>query len=323
MKIKIKQITKLCIDKLVELGLSQEDADIIVREFLYGELSGKKSHGFATFPSIKSKINPKSKKWIIVKEDDSHALIDAKENLGQLVGNYAVQLAIDKAKTTGISMVGMYNMHSYLMPGYYAKKAAESNMIGIVVDNAPSKVAPFGGIDPKIGTNPIAIAIPTNNYPIVLDMATATRAAGEVRLAEKLNQQLPPNMAIDKQGNQTTNPNKVHALTPLGGYKGFGLGLAIEILAGSMVHAKMGSQIKSGLDRGFLFIVINPGVFQDESTLKTDIGKLVKEIKSCKPVDSETEVRIPGEHAYNNYQNAMNASELEIDDSIIQAIKSM
>lgn len=324
MKIKIEEIKQLCINVLLKLGLSKEGSEIVVNEYLYGELTGKKSHGFASFKKFAvGKIKSRKGDWKIIKEDENYALIDANGNVGQLVGKFAMGLAIKKAKKRGIALVGINNMESYLMPGYYARMASDKNMIGIVIDNSKSRTAPFGGVEPKLGANPIGLAIPTKDIPFVLDMATSTRAMGEVRLAKKLGELLPEGMALDKEGNPTRNPDKVNALMPFGGYKGYGLCLAIEILAGSFVRAKMGSKIRSGLDRGYLFLVINPEIFVDIETFKEEISELIKEIKSSKKSKGVEEILVPGEKAEKIKQESLKRSWLEVEDKVINDIKSI
>ncbi len=324
MRIHIDEIKQLCTDILLKSGLNQEDSKIVVDEYLYGELTGKKSHGFVSFPKFAvEKIKNRKGDWKVEKEDDSYALINANGNFGQLVGKFSMNLAIKKAREKGIALVGMNNMQSYLMPGYYAKMASDKNMIGIVIDNSKSRVAPFGGIEPKLGANPIGLAIPTNNTAFVLDMATSTRAMGEVRLAKRLGKLLPDNMALDKEGNLTEDPNKVNALTPFGGYKGYGLCLAIEIIAGSFVRAKMGSKLKGSLDRGFLFLVINPEIFVDIKTFKDEVSELIKEIKSSKKASDFDEILIPGERALNLMKENLMKGYLEIDDKIVEDIKNL
>ncbi|MBU1975196.1 MAG: Ldh family oxidoreductase [Nanoarchaeota archaeon] len=323
MKIKITEIKQLCVDKLQKLGLSQQDSEVVMDAYLYGELTGKKSHGLSAFSGIEKKIGAVKGTPNIIKEDDTYALIDGNNGLGILVGKFAIEMAIQKSKAKGIALVGINNMQSYLMPGYYAKMASEKDMIGITIDNSRSRVVPYGGIEPKLGTNPIGIAIPTQDTPFVLDMATATRAMGEVRLAKKLGEVLPKGMALDTQGNPTTDPDKVNALTPFGGYKGYGLCLAIEILAGSLVRAKMGSQMVSGEDRGYLFIVINPEIFVDIGTFKQEISELLKEVKVAKKAKGVEEIFIPGEHALRNFAEAREKGEIEIFEKIVDDIKKI
>ena len=211
MKIKIEELEELCFKILLSKNLTKEEAEIIFNEYLDGELK-EGSHGFLTFPKIVEKLNQVQGELQIIKEGDNYALIDAQGNIGQLVGKFAMDLAIKKAKVKGIALVGMNNMPSYLMPGYYAKMAAQKNMIGLVIDNARSRVAPYGGIDPKLGTNPLGFSVPTKDVPFVLDMATSVRAMGEVRLAKKLARELPGGVALDKEGNSTNNPADVYVL---------------------------------------------------------------------------------------------------------------
>ncbi|MBT7902298.1 Ldh family oxidoreductase [Candidatus Woesearchaeota archaeon] len=323
MKIQIEEIKSLCIQVLNKLGYNQEDAETIIAEYMYGELSGKKSHGLSAFPGIVKKTNKNILKWEIEKEDASYALINGNGNIGQLVGKFAMELAIKKASKTGIAIIGIHHMQSYLMPGYYSKLASDNNMIGIVVDNAKSRVAPHGGIEPKLGTNPLGLGIPTGNINYNLDMATSVRAMGEVRLAKKLGKEVPKGMAMDKNGNPTRNPDEVNSLNSFGTYKGYALNLAIEMLAGSLVRAKMGSKIQNSLDRGFLFIVINPQIFVGLNTFKKETGELLNEIKHSKTQKNVEEIFIPNEHAESNITAHTQSGEIEIEKKIFEDIKKL
>ena len=160
MKIKIEELKskmeKICKDH----GLNNKDTDLVVSEYLDAELRGRISHGIFAFQRITDKINLRQGDPQIVEQGESFALIDGKGNLGQILGAKAIDIAVEKAKKTGISMVGMFNMNSYQMPGTFARKAVEKKMIAIIIDNATSRVAPYGGNQPRLGTNPIAIGIP-------------------------------------------------------------------------------------------------------------------------------------------------------------------
>jgi len=323
MKIEISEIKKICQDVLEGLGFDDEQSEIIFQEYLYGEMSEIKSHCFLSFLNITKKVKSKQGDWGIIKEDDSYALINGNGNLGQLVGRFAMDLAIKKAKENGIALVGMNNMESYLMPGYYAKMIADQDMIGIVIDNSKSRVAPYGGFEPKLGANPIGLALPTKDIPFVLDMATAKRAMGEVRLARKLEKLLPENFAYDKKGSFTRDPDKVNSLVSFGEYKGYGLCLAIEILAGTFVRAKMGSKIEKGLDRGYLFLVINPEIFVSISDFKEEVSQLFKEIKSSKRLAGVEEILMPGEGSSQIRKQNQGNGYLDIDEKIFNEIKGL
>lgn len=323
MKVKVDEIKKLCVDVLLRQGVNREDAEVIVAEYLYGELSGKKSHGLMAFPDVLDKLRNIGNGWKVVKEDKSFALIDGKKNIGQVVGKFAVELAIKKALGNGLSLVGINNMFSYLMPGYYAKMIAVQDMIGIVLNNGRSRVAPFGGIESKLGTNPLAIAFPTQKMPFVLDMATSKKAMGEVRLARYFQEELKEDFALDKNGKATKDPEKVKSLLPFGGYKGYGLAIAIEVLAGTLVRAKMGKSIVEKTDRGYVFMVINPEIFVNIETFKSEVSELLKDIKRSRKEKGVKEILIPGERAQRRFQKAMRTGVFEVESKVVEDIRKL
>jgi LDH2 family malate/lactate/ureidoglycolate dehydrogenase len=275
------------------------------------------------FPSVIEKLDATGNKLKVEKEKENYLLIDGNGGLGQLVAKEVIELTIKKAKNSGTCLAGIFNMHSYLMPGYYAKMFAEADMIGIVMNNSKSRVAPFGGIEPKLGTNPLAIAFPTNDIPFVLDMATSKRAMGEVRLAKFFGKSLEKGLCIDENGNETRDPNKVNALEPLGGYKGYGLALAIEVLAGALVRGKMGKVIMKGTDKGYLFLVIDPEIFVDIKTFKREVSDLIRDIKNSKKKEGIKEILFPGERAQRNYQMALEEGVIEVSERVVNDIEKL
>lgn len=179
-------------------------------------------------------------------------------------------------------------------------------------------LAPTGAREAILSTNPIGIGIPHKPYPIVIDMATSTRAFYYVRLAKALGKKISKEWGIDKFGRPTTDPEKLVAVLPFGGYKGYILALALEILTGPLVRTKVGKSTK--LVRGFLFIVINPLVFTSGSEFNKDVNKLIKDVKNARKIKGVKEIMIPGEHAYYNEQKNLKRGYLDIDKSIIETI---
>ena len=210
MKVKIKEIKKLCLDILIKKGLSKKEAQDIFQEYLNSELMGITCHGFQAFSKFGAKLVESKGKAKIEKEGNSFLYIDGKKNLGQIVCNQYVPKLIKKARKNDIAMMGIHNMHSYLRPGTYARMAAENDLVGFVYNYGGWKrIAPYGSIDPFFGTNPIAIGVPGKDFPIVVDMATSKKAMMKVRMAAKLNKKLPEGMAIDRDGNQPLTPRKL------------------------------------------------------------------------------------------------------------------
>ena len=147
-----------------------------------------------------------------------------------------------KAKSNKIGIVGVDNKFPFILAGYNPRRAAHQGLIGISWSVAFSKVAPWGSADPLMGTNPLSVAIPSMDGPIVLDMAITEIAAAEIRRCNKLGISIPEGVAISKEGYPTTYPKEAleWAMLPFGGYKGSGLGMVIELLGGPFVGAKAG-----------------------------------------------------------------------------------
>lgn len=273
MKVKIEEIRKICENILVEHGVPKNDAKIILDEYMESELQEKLSHGLIAFLSLIEKLTIPKEKWIVEKETDTVVYINGKNNFGQIVGREAVEIICRKAEKEGIGFVAISNILPFLRPGTFAKMIADKDMIGIVVNNGGREMmVPERGIDPVLATNPIGVGIPTEKEPIVFDMATSKRAFGEVKVAKILGHFLPEETFLDKDGNYTVNPDEAYCVAPMGGYKGYALGLLIEVLTGSLVNMPMGIRKKTGdyrrAERGATFIVINPSFFTNLEDFK-------------------------------------------------------
>lgn len=325
-KVTIKEIKELCMQVFRKYNLSEKQGETVFDEYLDAELRGRQCHGFSAFKkfgvkALKAKIgDPK-----IVKDAPSYTLINGMGNLGQLVCKDAMELTIRKAKKNGIVITGIRNMHAYLMPGTYARMAAEKDMIAFIFNygGAP-RIAPFGSIDPIFGTNPIAIGIPNKDFPIVVDMASSVRAMGLIRLAEKLGEKLESKWALDKDGNPTDDPKKAMqgAVLPFGSYKGSALALVVEIMSRPLLDVA-GNDSVNKPGRGFVFLVIDPSIFTDIKKFKREVAELVKKVKSGRKADGVDEIFVPGEHDERMKQENLKKGYLEMDKVIIDEIKGM
>jgi len=324
MKIKIQEIKDLCLEILTKKGLSTEDAETIVNEYLDGELRGRECHGFAFFKNFGAKLVDPNAKEEVLKDEDNLLFIDGGGKLGQLICNKYVPQLITKAKSKHMAMLGIKNMHSYLMPGTYARMIAENDLVGFIFNyGGKARIVPTGSIDPMLATNPIAIGMPSNDLPIVIDLATSKTAMGKVRLAKKLGIDLEPDCCIDKDGKSTLNPEEAMegALFPFGGYKGYSLALMVEILSKTMFG--LGGSKENVGKRGFFFMVFNPAAFQDINKFKEDVSKLIKEIKSSRKAEGVKEIFVPGERSERLKQENLKKDFLEIDKKIIEEIKGL
>lgn len=316
MEIKIDQLKKVFIEALALRGLSRSEAEIVAEPFVEAELAGKKTHGISKFLLIDEAIRLRQGKPEIVKDVFNYALIDAHKELGYLSAQFATDVLIRKAHEFGNAMVATVNSYHYSMAGIYARKVAKAGFISVMTNNGgPSAVTPFGGVDPILGTNPIAIGIPFKGDAIVLDMATSKQTWGEINLAKIEGRELEPDTFFDKEGKITIDPQKAVAIRPFGEAKGGGLNVMLEILTGAFVGAKMGLASRDGYDLGFLFMAYSPDMFTSRDAFESEVEQLVKEIKFSRPESEHTHLYLPGEISSNRVFAARRSGVVEIGDS--------
>jgi LDH2 family malate/lactate/ureidoglycolate dehydrogenase len=218
----------------------------------------------------------------------------------------SMEIAIQKARATGIGYVGCKHSSHFGAAGYYACMAAQQEMIGISMCNVDPDVTVPGARGKVMGTNPIAYAVPTgNDHPIFLDIATSAVAASKIMAAKNLGNPIPDSWLVDEDGVPTTDPSifpDKGALLPMAGYKGYGLALMVEILSGALTGAAMNTQIKSWVrqsegptNEGHAFIAIDIGQMMPLGTFKERVDWLAREIKCAPKAKGETRIYLPGE----------------------------
>lgn len=323
MKITLAEIQELCNKVLVSKGLSPEEAEIVTDDYLDAELRGKRSHGLGAFSIAVGGLEDR-KKYAVSIDNGSYAYIEGNGDVGHLVGRDAMSMAIEKARAYGVGFVGVGNILRFSIPRPFVEQAAAADMIGIVSEYGGKEfMVPHGGAEPIISTNPLGIGIPSNGTPIIIDMATSERAIGFVSLASKLGQDIPDSWGVDEQGLPTSNPDEVVAVVPFGGYKGYAIALALEVLTGPLVGVKVGT--KGNLrERGAVFLAINPELFGVPlDQFKGDVAELVREIKTSKKAPGTKEIFIPGEHSEARKQAIIDQGYLDIEDVIIRDIEKL
>lgn len=285
---------KKLVDKiLINLGVNEEDAKLVTDVVLDADLKGFTSHGIGRFPQYIKTIDANNIKINgeieIVNETPSIAVIDGHDLFGQIVATKAMKLAIEKAKKTGIGAVGTHNSNHFGVTGFYSDLAAKNNCIGITIANTEPAIAPLNGKKPIIGTNPIAISIPNDNTYISTDMATSASARGKLLEAQRKGQSIPPNTALDKEGNPTTDPSEAleGSILAFGAHKGYALAFMIEILSGPLVGADVGTNVtgtanwKENCTKGDLFVAIDPDKFVGMDSFKSGTDDFIKQIRDA------------------------------------------
>ena len=332
MKLTRQQAIEFIIKKLISLDIPEEDAEKTAEVLIEAELKEDSSHGISCLLNILKSIKrgdiiPNKKPEILI-EKNAIIVIDGENILGPVSGIRAVNFAIQKAKEYGVSVISIRKSHHLFTLGYYTKIAALNGLIGILTTSTSPAIFAPGGLEKILGTNPLSIGIPSEKYPIIIDMSSTNTARGKIKEAIKKGDKIPLTWALDEKGNPTNNPTEAlkGSLLPIGEHKGFGLALAIDILSGILSGSASGKEVfgtSMHIDnqngkinyKGDLFIAIDISKFTDIDLFKSRVSNLIDEIKKSKRIEGIKEIYIPGEKVYRNRDKI-----IEINDKLYDEI---
>lgn len=294
----------------VACGFPEEDADTAAGLMVKADLMGQDGHGVFRLPMYIKRLragglNP-TPEFRCLEDRTATALIDGDNGLGHLVMHHATQLAIEKAKTTGVAWVGARHSNHAGPASLYAMMPLEHDMIGLYVAvGSANHLPPWGGTEMLLSTNPIAVAVPSaKNPPIVLDMATTVAAYGKVKTAAQRGETMPEGWMIDRQGKPLTDPKRASEgfLLPIGGPKGYGLSLIFGILAGVLNGAAFGRDVvdfnadaETTTNTGHFILALDIKAFADPDVFRADIDRVWAEVKSSPRLPGFDDIRLPGE----------------------------
>lgn len=328
MKITPEQELSLIIDILTHLDVPSEEASIIAEVTLDADLKGFTSHGIGRFPQyIKGlevgTIKPQTE-VTVEKESAATARVNGNHGFGHVVTYRSMEMAIQKAKETGIGMVGIHNSNHFGVAGYYSDMAIMEDLIGIVIANTEPAVAPIGGKEPILGTNPLAIGIPSDSHYVSVDMATSASARGKLLESKRKGESIPPNVALDADGNPTTDPVEAlkGSILPFGAHKGYALSFMIEIMAGPLVNASYGKAVTGTANpevtctKGDLITAIDPSKFVEMDDFKRDVDEFIAEIKAT------PNVMIPGDFEVRNVKTHQEEG-IPLDDTLVEQLREI
>ena len=300
-------LKEFCQEVLVKVGLTQIDAHIVADSLVKANLCGVDSHGVMRLPIYVKRMRrgliATEPKMELRRTATSTAILDGGNGPGQVVAMRAMEEAIKIAKETGVGLVAIKNSNHFGTAAYFAMRALQDEMIGLALSHAEADVIPFGGRKPCLGTNPLAIAVPAGKEsPIVLDMATSIVAMAKVFLAAKEEREIPEGWAVDIEGAPTTDPKSVRAVRPMGGPKGYGLAVVIDIFSALLSGSAFGVHINRMYDNfsepqaiGHLVGAINIMSYLSIEEFKEHIDQMIREIKSIPPAEGFNEILLPGE----------------------------
>ncbi|MDI6729427.1 MAG: Ldh family oxidoreductase [Thermodesulfovibrionales bacterium] len=323
-----------CISVLARAGVQAKHADIITDSLICADLRGIKSHGIVRLPTYmerleKGLISPDAE-MKFESNNGAAALLDAQNGFGQIAGHRAMKAAIDISRIYGIGIVGVKNSNHFGIASYYSMMALKEDMIGIALTHSSPAIAPFGTVEPLLGTNPLSIAVPAHKEkPIVLDMSMSTVARGRIRYAALTGTQIPIGWGLDATGNPTTDPNEAlkGSLVPIGGVKGSGLSLVIDILCGILTGNCLTGEVKIITDMsgpaktGHMFCSINISSFSDAYAFKNSMDTVVDKIKSLSPA-GDNGIFMPGEIEYNLAEKRRREG-IPLEQDVIKSLNSL
>ena len=238
-------------------------------------------------------------RWLV--DSPAYGLLDAAKGFGYVAAQRAMARSVDKAKRSGIAMVGVRGSNHFGIAGYHALSAAKRGLIGWAMTNAAAEMAPWGSAEVVLGTNPWGIAIPRGREnAIVLDMALTMSGKGMMRWYEREGRDMPADWALTPAGETTTDPAAARSgpLLPIGAYKGYGLSLVTDVLAGVMTGALFGRDVfqdDRNFDVGHTMLAIDPAALLPAAEVEARLEALIAQIKAAPPIDGARPVLLPGE----------------------------
>ncbi len=328
MLIPVDDIRATATDMLTRVGVSPDNAAILVRSLVEAELRGFPSHGLLRLPRVVARLHngvadgvtTGTRTWLA----RSHLGIDGDRGIGPVVVHHALMEISARAKETGIALATISNNNHIGMLALYAEDIARAGQVLIGITTSEALVHPWGGRKAMLGTNPITIGVPAEPYPFVLDMATGLVSMGKIYDHAHRGEPIPDGWALDAEGNPTNDAvaAKAGAIAPFGGPKGYALGLAFEVLVASLTASATGRDVAGTLDstqvcnKGDLLIVAEP-----TSPIGL-VSQYLDDIRATDPSDPARPVLVPGDRARRTREEKA-AAGIDVDDEVWKRITAL
>lgn len=323
-----------CRDVLTASGVDADCASAVADLLVDAELTGISTHGVSRMAiymeRMEKGVMSRGNNIRIVRESPSAVVIDGGNTLGAATAKFAMETCIRKARETGCCFAAVRGSNHFSTAGYYTRMAAAQDMIGFACTNLTGKIAPFGSAEPFMGTNPISVCAPSNGLPFLLDMTPSVVALGKLILAQKLRQEIPLGWALDADGKPTTDPaaGRKGSLIPIGGPKGSGLAMAVDILSGILTGAGYGPHLHDLYEFdapqgiGHFMGAIDIAHFIDVADFKSMMDTFADEIKHLKKADGVDEITLPGERSLRKVaENSVKG--ITLPDAVYQELISL
>jgi LDH2 family malate/lactate/ureidoglycolate dehydrogenase len=323
MRLSVGEVRALGESALARIGYDEHDARIITDQLIDNSLCGYRFAGLPRILAIAREAKTKTARVpvAVVHETPVSALVDGGNNVGYVAVYRGAEIAIAKAKQSGIASVGVYNSYFSGRNAYYLERIVEAGFVGLHTASGSPHIVPPGATRPALGTNPIAFGFPSTDGPVIFDIGTASLMWGEVLLAAETGEPLPPGVAYDEDGNPTIDGPAAAkgGVSAFGGHKGYGLAFAIQalgLLAGAAIPR---GQVQ---DYGFLFFVVNPRAMLSRDSFAAQMSELVKSIQATPRRPEVEEIRIPSQRAFRE-RDRRRAEGILVDRAVVAALKAL
>lgn len=301
-----QELKKFTAALLTAAGSDHAEALVVADNLINANLRGIDSHGLVRIGDyierIKNGVIISPGTTTVLRSMPATALLDGGNGWGAVVGRQAMDMAIEKAQTHGVGVVTVVNSNHFGYAGYYGEMALAKDMIAIVMTNSTPLMIPTGGREIALGTNPICICAPAGTEaPFLYDGATTVVARGKVTVAAKKGAKIPLTWGVDAAGKPTDDPTAVAGLSPFGGYKGYDLAVAVDILSGILGGGPFGRHVgvlamaTTPQEVGHFFMALNIEAFRDLAGFKAEMDNMLRELRAIAPAPDGPGVLIAGD----------------------------
>jgi LDH2 family malate/lactate/ureidoglycolate dehydrogenase len=320
MKVQAERLNEIAIQVLRGLHATEDEAAVVAEALIQAELRGIDTHGVHLLTLLPERVEAGMLQiptnLTVLQESGATALLDGGNGLGPAAAHRAMGISIGKAKEFGIGCCLVRNTNNIGMLSGYTLMAAQQNTVGIVMANSAASMSPWGGADAFFGTNPLSISVPgeAGAPPVVLDMSSTVVARGKIRRADRLKESIPMGWAFDKTGTPTTDPAAAlkGTLMPIGGPKGYGLALMIDVLAGMLSGSQYGPEIRTfhqlegPTGVGVFTLAVDIERFMPLGQFTALFRAYLSSIKASRKAKDISRIYLPGEIEYEKEQQGLN-----------------
>ncbi|WP_433277299.1 Ldh family oxidoreductase [Pseudonocardia xinjiangensis] len=317
---------RLGTDALRALGFDGSEAAIVLDHLMDCELRGLSYSGLARILSIADRFGHTpltGADMRITRESPVSAQLDGADRIGYLVGRRATEIAVEKARTSGLAVVGANRTWYTGMLSYYAEMITGAGMVAMLASNATPWVAPYGGTEPRFGTNPICFGFPTGGeVPVIWDIGISEIIHAQAVLAHRTGRRLPPGSAYDAAGEPTDDPVAAlsGAFAAWGGHRGSGLGIVVQLLGMLAGSPAAPPQLE---DFGMLVLVLRPDLFGSATEFEQRTAEFAASVRATRPVDPAVAVRMPFERSVAVRADRVAAGGIDVEPAVLEALSEL